>query len=183
MQEENLIHQFIERNEEAISESKQRYASYCLAIAQNILTNREDAEECLNDALLAAWNSIPPHHPENLKTYLGKLTREISIDRFRKKNAQKRIPSGFVIPFEELEEMIGRSEVAASVEEAELSRRISLFLRSLKEHERNVFIRRYWYCDSVESICARFGFGKSRVLMMLKRTRDRLAGYLKKEGF
>ena len=183
MQEENLIHQFIERNEEAISESKQRYASYCLAIAQNILTDREDAEECLNDALLAAWNSIPPHHPENLKTYLGKLTREISIDRFRKKNAQKRIPSGFVIPFEELEEMIGQSEVAASVEEAELSRRISLFLRSLKEHERNVFIRRYWYCDSVESICARFGFGKSRVLMMLKRTRDRLAGYLKKEGF
>ncbi len=183
MQEENLIHQFIERNEEAISESKQRYASYCLAIAQNILTDREDAEECLNDALLAAWNSIPPHRPENLKTYLGKLTREISIDRFRKKNAQKRIPSGFVIPFEELEEMIGRSEVAASVEESELSRRISLFLRSLKEHERNVFIRRYWYCDSVESICARFGFGKSRVLMMLKRTRDRLAGYLKKEGF
>ncbi|MBQ7725683.1 MAG: RNA polymerase subunit sigma-70, partial [Clostridia bacterium] len=130
MQEENLIHQFVERNEEAISESKQRYASYCFAIAQNILTDREDAEECLNDALLAAWNSIPPHHPENLKTYLGKLTREISIDRFRKKNAQKRIPSGFVIPFDELDEMIWKSEVAAYVEEAELSSRISLFLRS-----------------------------------------------------
>lgn len=178
-----IVQKFWDRDERAISESKKRYENYCLYIANNILSDRQDAEECLNDALLAAWNSIPPQKPKNLRTYLGKLIREIAIDRWRKNKAQKRISSEFLVSLDELEGIIGENEVDSSIEEAELSRLISLFLRSVRETERNVFVRRYWYCDSIRSICDRYGFGKSKVLMMLKRTRDKLAEYLKKEGY
>lgn len=183
MKDEELIRKFHNRDEDAITESKKQYEAYCLYIARNILSDGQDVEECLNDALLAAWNSIPPQNPKNLKTYLGKLIRETAIDRWRKSKAQKRIASDSILSLDELEEMIGENEVVSSAEEAELSHTISLFLRSVGTTERNVFVRRYWYCDSVESICKRYGFSKSKVLMMLKRTRDRLAEYLKKEGY
>lgn len=183
MHDEVIVQKFWDRDERAISESKKRYENYCLYIANNILSDRQDAEECLNDALLAAWNSIPPQKPKNLKTYLGKLIREIAIDRWRKNKAQKRISSEFLVSLDELEGIIGENEVDSSIEEAELSRLISLFLRSVRETERNVFVRRYWYCDSIRSICGRYGFGKSKVLMMLKRMRDKLTEYLKKEGY
>ena len=183
MHDKVIVQKFWDRDERAISESKKRYENYCLYIANNILSDRQDAEECLNDALLAAWNSIPPQKPKNLRTYLGKLIREIAIDRWRKNKAQKRISSEFLVSLDELEGIIGENEVDSSIEEAELSRLISLFLRSVRETERNVFVRRYWYCDSIRSICGRYGFGKSKVLMMLKRMRDKLAEYLKKEGY
>ena len=183
MHDKVIVQKFWDRDERAISESKKRYENYCLYIANNILSDRQDAEECLNDALLAAWNSIPPQKPKNLRTYLGKLIREIAIDRWRKNKAQKRISSEFLVSLDELEGIIGENEVDSSIEEAELSRLISLFLRSVRETERNVFVRRYWYCDSIRSICGRYGFGKSKVLMMLKRMRDKLTEYLKKEGY
>ncbi len=178
-----LVRKILAREEEAISKAKETYGKYCFSIAQNILRNEEDSEECVNEAFFAAWNSIPPHKPMNLKTYLGKLVREIAIDRFRKKHAQKRVPANELLPLEEIESLVGEYEVADSAEEAELSSLISGFLRTRNETERNVFIRRYWYYDSIEEICRRFGFGKSKVLMMLKRTRDRLAEALKEEGY
>lgn len=152
-------------------------------IAQNVLSNRGDAEECVSDVLLAAWNSIPPQKPENLKTYLGKLTRRIAINRLKRDNAKKRDADRTAVSLDEIEEIVGESTVEASVETSELSKKISTFLRSLRETERNVFIRRYWYGDSIESICSRFGFGKSKTVMMLKRTRDKLYDYLKNEGY
>ncbi len=183
MDDRAIVEKFLARDEDAVREAQQRYGAYCLSVADNVLGNRQDAEECLSDALLAAWNSIPPHEPENLRTYLGKLVRETAINR-RKRNArQKRIRAEDTCPLDELEELVADGSVGDAVEEEELSRAISRFLWSVGETKRNVFIRRYWYCDSVPSICARYGFGKSKVLMMLKRTRDDLAAYLKKEGF
>ena len=183
MNDEVLVAKFRDRDPDAIAEAKERYDAYCIYIAENILHDRHDAEECLNDALLAAWNSIPPQRPNNLKTYLGKLVREIAIDRWRKSKAQKRISDELLVPLDELEEMVGSNEVEESVEDAELSLCISRFLRSLKQVERDVFVRRYWFYDPVDRICVRYGFSKGKVSMMLKRTRDKLADYLKKEGY
>ena len=183
MDDRALVKRFFSRDENAIAEAKQRYGSYCLYIAQNILCDKDDAEECLNDVLLAAWNSIPPQEPSNLKTYLGKLTRESAIDMFRKKSAKKRNGGEALLSLDELEEVIGQSSVEEAFGAKELSRLISSFLYSLREDERNVFIRRYYYYDPVKSICERYGFGKSKVTSLLKRTRDKLADYLKKEGY
>ena len=183
MNDAELVERLFDRDEDVIGEIKSQAGNYCLYIARNILPTEEDCEECLNDVLLAAWNSIPPQRPKNLKTYLGKITRESAIDRLRISNAGKRVAAEDVVPLGELEYMIGRNEVQNNIEETELSEMITVFLGTLKEAERNVFIRRYWYYDPIESICKRYGFGKSKVLMMLKRTRNRLALFLKKEGY
>ncbi len=183
VEDRKIVERLLARDESALAEAQKAHGRYCLYIAQNVVSDRMEAESCLNEALLAAWNSIPPHEPANLKTYLGKLTRQTSIDRLRSLQAQKRGGGAVCLSLDELEEVIGESDVESSAEEAELARAISAFLRTVRESDRNVFIRRYWYCDSVESICGRYGFGKSRVLMALKRTRDKLAAYLKKEGY
>ena len=183
MKDDAIVQLLWDRDEAALAQAKQEYEPYCLYVAQNLLRDGQDAKECLNDMWLAVWKSIPPHRPACLKTYLGKLTREIAIDRLRKQSAQKRISSEVMTSLDELEEIIGDNGTETLVEQAELSHRISAFLRSLREDERNCFIRRYWYCDPVKSICARYGYGQSKVLVTLKRTRDKLARYLKKEGY
>ncbi len=183
MKDDAIVGLFRDRNEDAIAEAKRAYGDYCVYIARNLLRDEQDAEACLNDVLLAAWKSIPPQEPTNLRTYLGKLTRETAVDRLRKRGARKRTPDGATASLDELEEIVGEGGAEDAVEEAELSRAVSAFLRSLGKEERDLFIRRYWYYDSVKSICERYGYGKSRVLVSLKRTRDKLARYLKKEGF
>lgn len=183
MNDSDIVNLFWARNEDAISESKKGYETYCLYIAQNLLNDRQDSEETLNDVLLAAWKSIPPQRPNNLKTYLGKLTREIAVDRLRKNGAKKRVPNEEISSLDELEELIGAYDVEQAVTESELSSLLSAFLRSIREDDRTIFIRRYWHYDSVKTICAKYGFGQSKVLVSLKRTRDKLALYLKKEGY
>lgn len=183
MNDDVLVQEILDRKETGLASAKQQYGAYCLQIARNILHSEQDAEECLNDTLLAAWNSIPPQKPENLKTYLGKLTREIAVDRWRKNTAQKRIAPASIVPLDELEDMVGKASVEESVEEAELSQLISGFLNTIPEAERLLFIRRYWYYDSIQQICERCGFGKSKVTVTLMRTRNKLAKFLKKEGY
>ena len=183
MDDKIIIQKFFERNEEAISISKEKYGEYCTYIAHNILLNHEDEEECMNDVLLAAWNSIPPQKPDNLKTYLGKLARNMAIDRWRKNKAQKRNTDDSIMLFEEIEEMVGKNTVESSIDSAELSAEISKFLRSIREIDRKVFVRRYWYGDSIEAICNFYGLSKSNASMILKRTREKLAVHLKKEGY
>ena len=183
MSDEATVTKFFNRDETALSDVKQRYGNYCKSIADNILPDRRDGEECVNDALLAAWNSIPPNKPENLKAYLGKLTRAKALDILRKNNAEKRVDAAALVPFDELEEALGVNTVEDAVTQSELSRIISEFLHGQSAAERKVFVRRYWYCDSVSDICARYGYGKSKVLMMLKRCRGKLAERLKKEGY
>ena len=183
MKDDAIVKLFWDRDEDAVAEAKREYESYCVYVARNLLHDARDAEECLNDVLLAAWKSIPPQKPSNLKLYLGKLTRDIAVDCLRKKTAQKRFPEETASSLDELEEVIGDNDVETSIREEELAQLVSAFLRSLRTDERNIFVRRYWYFDSVKSICQRYGFGQSKVLVSLKRTRDKLARYLKKEGY
>lgn len=182
MKDDEITELFWNRDEDAISEAEKKYKGYCTYIAVNLLHDAGSAEECFNDVLLAAWNSIPPQRPKNLKTYLGKLTREAAVDRVRKRTAKKRFfePASSL---DELEEVIGGCDVESAICEEELSRLVSAFLRALGEDERNIFIRRYWFFDPAKEICARYGFTQSKVLVSLKRTRDKLAEYLKKEGY
>ncbi len=183
MDDQVIVQMFWDRDEDAVAITKRKYDDYCMYIANNVLHDRQESEECVNDALLAAWESIPPNRPNNLRTYLGKLTREIAINRWKKNNRKKRMRSDVVKSLDEIEEIVSGGDLGSDLEEEELSREISRFLFSIDEAKRNVFIRRYWHYDSIKSICARYGYGKSRVLMMLKRTRDDLAEYLKKEGY
>ncbi|MBR5942869.1 MAG: RNA polymerase sigma factor [Clostridia bacterium] len=180
MNDESIVALFWNRNESAIAEAEKRYGNYCLYIAENVLCDARDAEECVNDAMLAAWNSIPPKRPNNLKAYLAALVRNASVNRRLRNTAKKRLPKSLE-SLEELGEIAAFRDVEQAVGGRELSRLVSNYLRSLDNTERNVFIRRYWYYDSIDEICKRFGFGKSKVKMMLKRMRDGLAEYLKKE--
>lgn len=184
MEDREILELFREREESALRESEGKYGRYCYAIAYRILGNHEDAEECVNDALNAAWKSIPPQSPERLSTYLGRLTRQIAIDRVRRENAAKRGGAEVVLPFEELDECIpDRAELHDYAAETALSEELSSFLRALPPTVRQVFLRRYWYFDPISDIAASFGFGESKVKMMLARTRKKLAAHLKERGF
>lgn len=182
MEDERIIELYWQREESAITESKSKYGAYCLSIAHRILQNSEDAAECENDTYLKAWNTIPPKKPSPLSSYLGMITRGLSLSRLRRKNAQKRSDSVY-ISFDELEECIpaGRS-IHEELEAKELAGLISDFLRKLPEYECNVFLNRYWHFLSIREISQKYSFTQSKVKTMLLRTRKKLTLYLEKEG-
>lgn len=183
MDDKEIVELYWQRNEAAIGETAARYGKFCHSIAFNILGNNEDAEESVNDTYLNAWNSIPPHHPSVLSTFLGKITRRVSIDRWRKRTAQQRGGGQIALALDELEECIsGGKSVEQAVEAKLLSDVINSFVKSLPDTERSVFLCRYWYMDSVESIAKEFGFSQSKVKSMLYRTREKLRARLIKEG-
>lgn len=183
MEDEQIVDLYWQRDEAAIEQTRQKYGRYCHSIAYNILENAQDAQECENDTYLAAWNAIPPHRPEILSTFLGKLTRRICLDRRRTQNATKRGGDTVTLSLEELAGCIpnGRSFID-TLEERELARLISAFLRKLPARDRQIFVRRYWYCDSIAQIARDFTSGESRIKMNLLRTRNKLMEYLRKEG-
>lgn len=183
MKDEELVALFWQRSELAVEETLKKYGAYCTYIAKNILGSELDAEECANEVLQAAWSSIPPQKPGNLKTYLGKLCRNIAISRWRQDHAAKRFTGEFSASLDELEEVASDENLAADVEQRQLSQAISAFLRTLPSLERNVLIRRFWYSDSVHSICQRFGLTEGKAKALLKKSREKLADYLKKEGY
>lgn len=175
MEDRRIVELYWARSERAISETMTKYGAYCRRIAFNILSDEEDAEESVNDTYLAAWNSMPPHRPALLSSFLGKLTRRLSIDRWRAKRADRRGGGEVALALEELSECIpSGSNVELEVEKAETSRMINAFIRSLSPTERRVFICRYWYLDSVSAIGQQFGFSPSKVKSMLYRTRKKL---------
>ena len=183
MDDKKIVELYWQRNENAIKETKDKYGKYCYNIAYNILCDREDAEECENDTYLEAWQNMPPEKPEPLRGFLGMLSRRISLDKWRKRNAAKRGGGETAISFDELEECIpyGKS-IDDELSEKELAKIISDFLADLPEIECNVFLRRYFYFDSINDVCKRYGFGQSKVKMMLKRTREKLMQKLLEEG-
>ena len=185
MEDREIVALFEQRDERAIEEAKRKYSRYVRSISEQILHSAEDAEECENDAYLGAWNSIPPHSPADLRTYLGKIVRRVSIDRFRKETADKRGGTEAALSLDELEECIpatGGNSVESEVEAHYLGQFIDGFLRTLPDNERRLFLRRYWYFDSVKDIAERFGYGESRVKTALFRTREKLKAALVKEG-
>lgn len=182
MEDEKIVALYWARSEAAIAETSAKYGSYCYTIAHNILSDPEDARECVNDAFLGAWNAIPPHCPSVLSAFLGKLTRRIAIDKVRSRNAKKRGQGELALALEELSECIPSGQnVEQEVERKELVRALNAFVHSLPLQERRVFLCRYWYLDSIASISRRFGFSQSKVKMMLHRTRRKLLSFLEKE--
>ena len=183
MEDSKIIELYWNRDESAIAQTKEKYEAYCFSIARNILHNQEDAEDTVNDTYLATWNAIPPHHPLILSTFIGKICRNLSLNRWRSLSAEKRGGGQIAVSIDELEECIpDESSISKNLETRYLAETIDEFLAGLKESERKVFVCRYWYFDSIDAIAKRFGFTESKTKMMLKRTRDRLRDYLIKEG-
>ena len=183
MDDKTIVDLYWQRDEQAIGETRNKYGRYCYAIAYGILHSAPDAEECENDTYLDAWNAMPPHKPTLLKTFLGKITRRISLDRLKRQTADKR--GGGVVPLtlDELHECLpDHAAIDENLRAEELARAIDAFLRTLDKDACRVFLRRYWYFDSVGAIARRYGFGQSKVKMMLHRTRESLRDYLEKEG-
>ncbi len=184
MEDDRIIELFWNRREEAIEAAQAAYGAYCLSIARRILPSPEDAEECVNDAMLALWNSIPPNQPEHLSLYLGRIIRRNAIDRLRRENAQKRGGREAEIALNELEETLAAAGTPEEVlEKKELAAAVSGILRTFRETERNIFIRRYWFLDTVPEIADRFGLTTGQTAMILSRGRKKIAKILKKKGW
>ena len=183
MDDDKIISLYGERDERAIGETKSKYGKYCYTVAYNILHCHEDTEECENDTYQSLWNCIPPHRPLAFSAFLGNITRSLSLKKLRDKNAKKRGDGTSPLSLTELSQCIPDSyDFEDTVNEHLLAGILSDFLRTLPDTERRIFIRRYWHCDSIADIQKRFGFGKSKIKMMLLRTRERLREHLRKEG-
>ena len=183
MDDSEIIELYFQRSEEAVTQTALKYGKYCYQIAYHILSSREDSEESVNDTYLAAWNTMPPRRPNILSAFLGKLTRYISLDRWKKRSAQKRGGGQVALSLEELEECIsGGDDPGKEVDRKELLRYLNRFLDALPETQRKVFVCRYWYLESIPEIAARFGFSVSKVTAMLHRLREKLRAKLQLEG-
>ena len=183
MEDHAIIELYWERAEDAISKTAAKYGGYCYTIAYNILSNNEDAEESVNDTWLAAWNTMPPRRPKLLAAFLGKMTRYISLDRWKNRTARKRGGGEVPLVLEELEECIsGDDSVEKEYLQKEFAESLNQFVENLPDVERKVFLCRYWYMDSIETIAEHFGFSESKVASMLHRTRGKLRKMLEQEG-
>lgn len=184
MEDNRIVQLYWDRDQEAIPATSEKYGNYCGAIAWNILGNREDAEECVNDTWLRAWNSMPPHRPSLLSTFLGKITRNLAFDRFSFLRAEKRGGGELPSVLEELGECVSNTDdLEQTVDERELARAINDFLAALPTAKRNVFIRRYWYTEPISAIGRRYGMGDGAVSMTLSRLRQKLRIHLMERGF
>ena len=184
MQDDMIVDLYWQRNESAVRETQNKYGAMLMKIAMNILCDRSDSEESVNDTYLAAWNSIPPQKPALLSAYLSKLNRRISIDLFRKRSSQKRAASEYALSLTELDDVISGGEMPEEeLDAALLAKAISTFLRTLSRDEQTAFIGRYFYLDSVKDVSAYCGMKEARVKSMLYRTRCKLRTYLTEEGF
>ena len=183
MTDADIVTLYWARDEQAIAQTAQKFGAYCRKIAMNLLGSPEDAEECENDTWMAAWNSMPQNRPDKLAPYLGRITRNLALDLRERQNAKKRGGGQTETVLEELEFCLPAGDhTAQEVESAETARSISAFLRSQPEQARNIFIRRYWYCDATADIAARYSLTESKVRVTLHRTRGKLAAYLQERG-
>ena len=183
MEDEKIIELYFERNESAIEETSEKYGNYLYKIAFNILSDNEDSEESVNDTYISAWNEIPPVRPNILSAFLGKITRYISLNKYRAKRTQKRGGGEIDIAFEEIEECVPKeSNLYDEIETKELAKIISAYLKNLPKTERQIFVCRYYYMDSLSDISKQFGFSQSKVASMLYRTRKKILSHLEKEG-
>jgi RNA polymerase sigma-70 factor (ECF subfamily) len=179
MDDSRIIKLYEERNELAISATSQKYGSYCFSIANKILENVEDADECVNDTWLKAWNLIPPQIPTYLNLFLAKIVRNLSFDKYRREHALKRGNGEISLVMEELEEVVADgNDVEASYEMKELIDEINKYLHTLPEKECNIFIRRYFYMEGVVEIANKYQMKQGNVSMILSRTRKKLKNYL-----
>ena len=184
MEDSQIIELYWQKNTDAISETAGKYGAYCFAIADNILHNPEDSEECVNDTWLHAWNAIPPQKPKVLRMFLAKITRNLSIDRYNARNAAKRGGGEIALILDELGECLGGgADTEAAYEAKELRQCIQRFVRALPERDGNVLVRRYFFAEPIADIAKRYGLTENHVTVMLSRMRKKLKAYLLKEGY
>ena len=183
MTDQEIVTLYWKRSEEAIVCTMQKYGRYLLRLAQNILHIHEEAEECVNETYLSAWNQLPPDKPEKLLPYLGRISRCLALNRYDYLTAQKR-SMDFTVQLSELEGILSAPDTPQQqYERTELATAISDFLRTQSEEDRNLFLRRYWYSDPIRDIAERYGLRENTVKSRLLRTRQRLKDYLEREGY
>lgn len=183
MQDELIVNMYWQRDENAVTQSEIKYGKYLRKIANNILYDFRDVEESVNETYLKAWNSMPPSKPSMLSVYLGRLTRQFSIDIYRTKNRDKRGGTQYIDSLDELSECVsGEESVEAQVELSELTGALEEYLRSVPEEQRVIFVGRYYFCDSLRDIARYYGFSESKIKSILYRVRTGLKLHLEKEG-
>ena len=181
MDDHKIIELYFSRDERAIKETDLKYGKLCHSIANNILKNNEDSEECVNDTYIGIWNTIPPEKPNHFMAFVCKIARNLAFKKLESSMRQKR-SQATVISFSELEEILSDDSIAADIGNEEIGKAISAFLRKEKADSRKVFIRKYYFFDSISEIAERYGFTESKVKNMLYHTRNKLKEYLIKEG-
>ena len=183
MNDREIVDLYWQRSERAITETDQKYGKYCRIIAYNILENAEDAEECVNDTWLSAWNAMPDKRPERLSPFLAKITRNFALKGIARRGAKKRGGGEFALALEELDECVSSGyELEREIENRELGRAIDRFVEQLPESEQLAFISRYWFLVPEREIAEKLGYSRSGVASLLKRTRNKLKTYLITEG-
>lgn len=182
MEDRQIVALYWQRNEQAIQSTADKYGRFLHSMAFHILANNEDAEECVNDTYIGAWNAIPPHRPNILSAFLAKLTRRISLDRLRRAQADKRGGSQVPLALEELSECVASgTDVVHTVEMKEIASALRRFLAALPETQRDIFVARYFYLTPIDKLSQAFGFSESKVKSMLFRIRGRLKKQLQEE--
>lgn len=181
MDDLQIIELYFARDERAIKETDTKYGKLCFNVANNILGNIHDSEECVNDTYLSVWNKIPPTRPNHFMAFVCKITRNLSLKKLEYKMALKRNPD-VLVSFDELESIMPDNCMKPDIEKEEIGKIISAFLRGESEDARNVFIRKYVHFDSISNIATRYSFTESKVKNLLYHSRNRLRSYLKKEG-
>ncbi len=183
MEDEKIIDLYWDRDQSAIVKTEEKYGSYCHRIAWNILYNKEDSEECVNDTWMRAWNSMPTERPNILSAFLGAITRNLSLDRYRRQHAKKRGEGEVAFVFDELQDCLTIDGPEQQIDANLLVDALNHFLEKMEKENRIIFVRRYWYMDSIEAIAKRFSISESKVKSSLFRSRNKLRDYLQQEGF
>lgn len=183
MEDRQIIDLYWERSEAALSQTAKKYGRYCHTIAFHVLRSAEESEECVSDTYMAAWKSIPPHRPSVLKTFLGKITRNLALNRYEYLHAEKRNAGQIPLVLDELRECLPSSDHTEDVvDNIVLAELLDRFLAELSAEQRKIFMRRYWYLSSVREIAEEYGLSESKVKMSLFRSRKTLRQILEKEG-
>ena len=183
MEDNQIVELYWRRDEEAIQRTSEKYGRYCTKIAFSILNNSQDSDECVNDTYMQTWDSIPDNRPEKLRTYIGKICRNLAINLYEKVHAAKRGGSMFEDCLDELADIAGGQEPETELEAKELTDSINGFLGSLSYENRVIFVKRYWQIESVKEIATDLKISESKVKMVLLRTREKLKDHLLKEGY
>jgi RNA polymerase sigma-70 factor (ECF subfamily) len=183
IEDSKIVDLYWERSETAVGETTKKYSRYCHAISFNILQNHEDAEECVNDTCLNAWNAIPPKRPNCLATFLGKITRNLALDKFKKYTAEKRGRGQMELALSELDEILpSTTSIEQAIGEKEFVELLNSFLESLPKQKRMMFVQRYWYLLPVKTMAEQLSISESQVKSTLFRTRRELKSHLEREG-
>lgn len=183
MEDKQIVALYWERSEKAIEITAQKYGNYCQTIAFNILYNFQDAAECVNDTYLKAWQAMPTNRPTLLAAFLGKITRNIALNRYKMQHTQKRGNGELQLIFDELDGCIAsRSSIDTTLEEKQIATLINTFLNNVPKQQSVIFVRRYWYADSISAIATQYNISNSKVKSILYRLRLKLKSYLESEG-